>query len=132
MRPVEEKLLTLCPNCRSLVANLDAEAPPRVQDKRLQKQLNAMRQLIFNDDGRRTSDVYPQRGDRVDWIATATQAADCLIKNMKSTCLLQILDTCKYQVSREGNRKPEASSSVESDSKTVGHRQRPSQHNPRS
>ena len=59
-------------DCRSLVANLNTDVPSRVQDKRLQIKLNAIRQSIFNGDGRRTAEVYPKGGDRVDWVATAT------------------------------------------------------------
>ena len=95
-------------DCRSLVANLNTEVPSRVQDKRLQIELDAIRQSIFDGDGRRTAEVYPKGGDRVDWVATATQIADCLTKSMKPTYMLRVLDTCKYQVSREGYSKPSA------------------------
>ena len=64
--------------CRSLVANLNTEVSSRVQDKRLQIELDAIRQSIFDGDGRRTAEVYPKAGDRVDWVATAAQVADCL------------------------------------------------------
>ena len=47
-------------DCRSLVANLNTEVPSRVQDTRLQKELNAIRQLIFDGDGRHTAEVYPK------------------------------------------------------------------------
>ena len=93
-------------DCRSLVANLNTEVPSRVQDKRLQIELDAIRQSIFDGDGRRTAEVYPKGGDRVDWVATATQVADCLTKSMKPTYMLRVLDTCRYQISREGCSKP--------------------------
>ena len=95
-------------DCRSLVANLNTEVPSRVQDKRLQIELDAIRQSIFDGDGRRTAEVYPKGGDRVDWVATATQVADCLTKSMKPTYMLRVLDTCRYQISREGYSKPSA------------------------
>ena len=44
-------------DCRSLVANLNTEVPSRVQDKRLQTELDAIRQSIFDGDGRRTAEV---------------------------------------------------------------------------
>ena len=47
---------------------------------------------------------------RVDWVATATQIADCLTKRMKPTYMLKVLDTCKYQISRDGYSKPSAGS----------------------
>ena len=95
-------------DCRSLVANLNTEVPLRVQDKRLQIELDAIRQSISDGAGRRTAEVYPKGGDRVDWVATATQVADCLTKSMKPTYMLRVLDTCTYQVSREGYSKPSA------------------------
>ena len=67
-------------DCRSLVANLNTEVPSRVQDKRLQIELDAIRQSIFDGDGRRTAEVYPKAGDCVDWVATATQVADCSLR----------------------------------------------------
>ena len=54
-------------DCRSPVANLNTEVPSRVQDKRLQMELDAIRQSIFDGDGRRTAEVYPKGGDRLDW-----------------------------------------------------------------
>ena len=96
-------------DCRSLVANLNTEVPSRVQDKRLQKELDAIRQSIFDGDGRRTAEVYPKKGgDRVDWVATATQIAECLAKSMKPMYMLKVLSTCQYQISREGYSKPSA------------------------
>ena len=95
-------------DCRSLVADLNTEVPSRVQDKRLQIELDAIRQSIFDGDGRRTAEVYPKGGDCVDWVATATQVAHCLTKSMKPTYMLRVLDTCKYQISREGYSKPSA------------------------
>ena len=95
-------------DCRSLVANLNTEVPARVQDKRLQIELDAIRQSLFDGDGRRTAQVYPKAGDRVDWVATATKIADCLTKSMKPTYMLKVLSTCQYQISREGYSKPSA------------------------
>ena len=95
-------------DCRSLVANLNTEVLSRVQDKWLQIELDAIRQSIFDGDGRRTAEVYPKGGDRVDWVATVTQVADCLTKSMKPTYMLRVLDTCKYQISREGYSKADA------------------------
>ena len=100
----------LLSDSRSLVANLNTEVPTRVQDKRLQIELDAIRQSIFDGDGRRTAEVYPKGGDRVDWAATATQIADCSTKSMKPTYMLRVLDTCRYQILREGYSKPSANS----------------------
>ena len=97
-------------DCRSLVANVNTEVPSRVEDKRMQIELDAIRQSIFDGDGRRTAEVYPGGGDRVDWVATATQITDCLTKSMKPTYMLKVLDTCRYQISREGYAKSSAGS----------------------
>ena len=48
-------------------SNLNVEVPGRVEDKRLQIELNGLGQSIFADDGRRTVEVYPEGGDRVEW-----------------------------------------------------------------
>ena len=49
-------------DCRSLVDHLNVEAPAKVQDKRLQIELNALRQSIFLDNGTRTATYYPDGG----------------------------------------------------------------------
>ena len=87
-------------DCRSLIDNLNVEVPGRVQDKRLQIELNALRQSVFADDGRRTIEVYPDGGDRVDWCDTGTQIADCLTKSMKPDFLLKVLNTGRYEIKR--------------------------------
>ena len=72
-------------------------------------ELDVTRRSIFDGDGRRTAEVG---GDRVDWVATATQVADCLTKSMKPTYMLKVLSTCRYQISREGYSKPSANGNV--------------------
>ena len=62
-------------DCRSLVDHLNVEVPARVQDKRLQIELNALRQAIFLDDGTRTASHYPAGGDSVDWCVTELTGA---------------------------------------------------------
>ena len=87
-------------DCRSLADHLNSEAPARVQDKRLQIELSALRQSIFNEDGARTFDIYLEGGDRVDWIDTATQAADCFTKSMKPDFIIKVINEGVYRVSR--------------------------------
>ena len=87
-------------DCRSLADNLNTEAPSRVQDKRLQIELSALRQSIFTEDGVRSCEAYPNGGDRVDWIDTATQAAGCLTKSMKPDFIIKVIDAGMYRVSR--------------------------------
>ena len=86
-------------DCRSLVDHLNVEVPARVQDKRLQIELNALRQAIFLDDGTRTASHYPAGGDRVDWCDTHTQIADCFTKSMKPDYLLKVLATWEQALS---------------------------------
>lgn len=80
-------------DCRSLTDHLGFAVPNRVQDKRLAIELSAMHQSYFEDD-RRTWDLYPDGGDRLEWIATQTMVADSLTKNMKPAFLLKVLKEC--------------------------------------
>ena len=47
---------------RSPVDHVNVEVPAKMQDKRLQIELNALRQSIFLDDGTRTATYYPDGG----------------------------------------------------------------------
>ena len=85
-------------DCRSLVDDLNVEVPAKVEDKRLQIEINPLRQAIFLDDG--TATHYPAGGDCADWCDTATQATDCFTKSMKPDFLLKILNSCSYEISR--------------------------------
>ena len=87
-------------DCRSLADHLNTETPSRVQDKRLQIELSALRQSVFTEIGDRSCKAYPCGGDRVDWIDTATQAADCLTKSMKPDFIIKVIETGMYRVSR--------------------------------
>ena len=58
--------------------------PARVQHER---ELHAIGQSIFYNDGGHTNEVHPQGRDKVDWIATAAQAADCLTKSIEANIL---------------------------------------------
>ena len=87
-------------DCRSLSDHLNTDTPSRVQDKRLQIELSALRQPVFTDIGERSCKAYPCGGDRVDWIDTATQAADCLTKSMKPDFIIKVIDSGMYRVSR--------------------------------
>ena len=95
-------------DCRGLVANLNTEVPSRAQDERLQIDLDAICQPIFDGDGRRTAEVYQKRRRRCRLGSYSDMIADCLTKSMKPTYMLKVLDTCKYQISHEGYSKPSA------------------------
>ena len=94
----------MLPDCRSRLVAKQHGSACRVQDKWLQIELDAISQSIFDDDGRRTSEVYSQGRDRVDWVTTATPIADFRTKSMKPTQMLTVLDTCNCQISREVTR----------------------------
>ena len=88
-------------DCRSLADHLNTEAPARVQYHRLPIELSALRQPISSEDGNRTFEIYPAGGDRIDWIDTATQAADCFTKSMKlDFILIKVIEEGVYRVSR--------------------------------
>ena len=89
-------------DCRSLADHPNSDAPARVQDKRLQIELSALRQSIFTEDGNRTCEVYPGGGDRVGWIDTATQAADCFTKSVKPDFIIRSIESgvCKVSTAK--------------------------------
>ena len=88
-------------DCRSLSDNLNSEVPSKVQDKRLQIELNALRQALFDDDGSKLIDRYPDAADRITWTSTATMIADCLTKSMKPDLLIRVLRDCLYHIERQ-------------------------------
>ena len=94
-------------DCRSLVANLNTEVPSRVQDKRLQIELDAIRRSIFDGDGRRTAEV-PQ-GRRPCRLGSDSDT-NSRLPHKEHQANLHVLDTCRYQMSREGYSKPSAGS----------------------
>ena len=89
-------------DCRSLSDNLNSEVPStKVQDKRWQIELNALRQALFDDDGSKLIDRYPDAADRITWTSTATMIADCLTKSMKPDFLIGVLRDCVYHIERQ-------------------------------
>ncbi|CAE7253985.1 RE2 [Symbiodinium natans] len=100
-RTVPHMMLT---DCRSLSEHLNVEVPSRVQDKRLQIELNALRQALFEDDGTRSTEVFPGAGDQVVWTSTATMIADCLTKSMRPDFLIKVLTACQYQIERQSEK----------------------------
>ena len=103
-RKVPHLLLT---DCRSLHDHLNADVPATVSDKRLQIELNAMRQSLFKDTGARSTDVFPEGGDRLRWIETSTMIADALTKSMKPAFLLRVLLDGEYRVCATKQRNKE-------------------------
>jgi hypothetical protein len=87
-------------DCRSLTQHVNAEVPARCSDKRLQIEMSSIRQSLY-DEGDRTWDKWPEGGDCVEWVATATMIADCLTKPMKSDFLRRVLSECEYTVEKQ-------------------------------
>ena len=96
-RKVLHLLLT---DCRSFHNHLnsDVAVAATVNDKKLQIELNAMRQSLFEDNGACSTDVFPEGGDRLRWIETSTMIADALTKSTKPAFLLRVLTDGKYRV----------------------------------
>ena len=88
-------------DCNSLTSHLNVEIPSKVQDKRLEIELRAIRQCLRTADEKPTYIDYLEGGDRVSWIHTSSMAADCLTKVMKPDLLLKILRENKYKVQFE-------------------------------
>ena len=88
-------------DCNSLTSHLNVEISSKVQDKRLEIELRAIRQCLRTADEKPTYIDYLEGGDRVSWIHTSSMAADCLTKVMKPDLLLKILRENKYKVQFE-------------------------------
>ena len=42
--------------------------------------------------------IYPNGGDRLQWIATFTMISDCLTKSMTPDFMIRVLSECMYKV----------------------------------
>ena len=91
-------------DCRSLVSHLKTEAP-KIADKRLSIEIAAIRQSLWNEDGTRMAVSFPEGGDRIRWIATATMVADCFTKPMKADFMWKVINTGVYVVETDPNEK---------------------------
>ena len=96
---------TYLSDCRSLVSHLKTEVPPKIADKRLSIEMAAIRQSLWNEDGTRTAVSFPEGGDRIRWIATATMVADCFTKPMKADFMWKVINTGVYVVETDPNEK---------------------------
>ncbi|CAK9105287.1 unnamed protein product [Durusdinium trenchii] len=85
-------------DCMSLVKHLNSDLLSKCQDKRLEIEMRSMRQSLREEDDRKTYVVYPNGGDRLNWIHTSSMISDCLTKRMKPDLMLRILKENAYQV----------------------------------
>ena len=91
-------------DCRSLCDHLDAETLAKVSDKRLGIELAAIHENLWQGP-QRTWNIFPNGGDRLDWISTHTMLSDCLTKSMKPDLLLSVLRSCIYQVDKNKEKR---------------------------
>ena len=87
----QQTMLHLCyTDCRSLSDHLLSENARKIQDKRLGIELSALRQGLWVN-GEETCKKYHPAGDKLEWIDTGRQLADCLTKSMKPDFLVRVL-----------------------------------------
>ena len=55
----------------------------------------------------RTWNIFPNGGDRLDWISADTMLSDALTKSMKPDLLLSVLRSCVHQVDKNKERRAE-------------------------
>ena len=91
-------------DCRSLCDHLDAETLAKVSDKRLGIELAAIHENLWQGP-QRTWNIFPNGGDRLDWISAHTMLSDCLTKSMKPDLLLSVLRSCIYQVDKNKEKR---------------------------
>ena len=85
---------------RLLTDHLASEILAKVSDKRLGIELQSIRESFWSE-GEKTWALYPNGGDRLQWIATFTMISDCLPKSMKPDFLARVLAGCMYKVQKQ-------------------------------
>ena len=85
-------------DCRSLSDHLASEILAKVSDKRLEIDLQGIHESIWTA-GEKTWTLYPNGGDRLQWIETFTMITACLTKSMKPDFMTRVLSEgmCKVQ-----------------------------------
>ena len=95
---MDEKVIMLYTDCRSLEESVNQSGLHAVGDKRLATDLCGIMQLIWGRLGGEVGDPLltdrlPHNATtRLRWIATAIMAADCLTKGMKIGSLVPIME----------------------------------------
>ena len=81
-------------DCNSLETYLKNPASAGCEDKRLEVDLEGLRQLLWeNPDGTLKEQLEDNQHDKVRWIDTSTMIADPLTKKMKPTRLIECLQS---------------------------------------
>ena len=89
--PIRHLWLT---DCESLYSYLTNPVNNGTEDKRLEIDLEDLRQMIWEDPfGRPKDDLTEQQIDKIRWIDTSTMIADPLTKGMESERLLECMET---------------------------------------
>ena len=90
VNPIRHLWLT---DCESLYSYLTNPVNNGTEDKRLEIDLEDLRQMLWEDpSGRPKDDLSEQQVDKIRWIDTSTMLADPLTKLMKSDRLMESLD----------------------------------------
>ena len=92
VKPMRHLWLT---DCESLYSYLTNPVSAGTEDKRLEIDLEDLRQMLWEDlNGRPKDDLTEDQVDKTRWIDTSTMLADPLTKLMKPGRLTEALDTC--------------------------------------
>ena len=86
-------------DCASLSSHLTSPISVSVEDKRLETDLEGLRQDLWEDlEGNPKDSLDPEDPDKVRWIDTSTMVADPLTKKMKATRLVKTLTSGKLSL----------------------------------
>ena len=85
-------------DCDSLYEHLMAPRLNTIENKRLQIDLMALRQQIWERGGERTLEVDHSRGDYPRWIDTSVMLADPLTEAMNAERLVTTLETGNFDI----------------------------------
>ena len=88
-------------DCDSLYENLIANRHNSIENKRLEIDLMALRQQIWERDGERTLTIDHSCGDYPRWIDTSVMLADPLTKGIGAERLVATMTTGVFQNSRQ-------------------------------
>ena len=85
-------------DCDSLYEHLIAPRLNTIENKRLQIDLMALRQQIWERGGERTLEIDHSRGDYPRWIDTSVMLADPSTKSMKPDRLVDTMTTGRFDL----------------------------------
>ena len=87
-------------DCESLHKYLINPVASGTEDKRLEIDLEDLRQMLWEDDnGMPKDEIWMDAHDKIRWIDTSTMLADPMTKFMQPTRLLKALESCVVDLS---------------------------------